>query len=56
MYLKYFLKILDGWDETPRHYIRLDVRSLLQDAAIEDVSRSDPFIFYLIDIAIYRNF
>jgi len=31
-------QMIDTWEETPRHYIRLDVRSLLQDAAIEDVS------------------
>jgi YLP motif-containing protein 1 len=34
-------KIIDGWEETPRHYIRLDIRSLLQDAAIEDVEMED---------------
>lgn len=27
----------DHWDSTPRHMLRLDIRSLLQDAAIEDV-------------------
>ncbi|XP_028408960.1 uncharacterized protein LOC114531547 [Dendronephthya gigantea] len=30
-------KLLDAWEETPTHYIRLDVRSLLQDVAITEV-------------------
>ncbi|CAB4005041.1 Hypothetical predicted protein, partial [Paramuricea clavata] len=30
-------KMLETWEETPAHYIRLDVRSLLQDAAITEV-------------------
>jgi len=34
-------KIIDCWEETPSHYIRLDIRSLLQDAAIEEVEMED---------------
>jgi YLP motif-containing protein 1 len=28
----------DHWEVAPRHMMRLDIRSLLQDAAIEEVS------------------
>lgn len=28
----------DHWETAPRHMMRLDIRSLLQDAAIEEVS------------------
>lgn len=28
----------DHWEAAPRHMMRLDIRSLLQDAAIEEVS------------------
>jgi len=27
----------DHWEAAPRHMMRLDIRSLLQDAAIEEV-------------------
>jgi len=33
-------QIIDGWEDTPKHYLRLDLRSLLQEAAIENVSLS----------------
>ncbi|KAG8448941.1 hypothetical protein GDO86_015853 [Hymenochirus boettgeri] len=39
--LKEINKISDHWDAAPRHMIRLDVRSLLQDAAIEEVEMED---------------
>eukprot|EP00794_Sanderia_malayensis_P017441 gene17441-19185_t len=34
-------KILDHWEPTPSHYRRLDVRSLVQDAAIEEVEMEE---------------
>lgn len=30
--------IVKYWEETPRHYLRVDIRSLLQSAAITEVS------------------
>ncbi|MEQ2203223.1 YLP motif-containing protein 1, partial [Xenoophorus captivus] len=33
----------NNWESSPRHMVRLDVRSLLQDAAIEEVT---CFFFY----------
>eukprot|EP00079_Xenopus_tropicalis_P038124 XP_017951895.1 PREDICTED: YLP motif-containing protein 1 [Xenopus tropicalis] len=39
--LKEISKIADHWESAPRHMIRLDVRSLLQDAAIEEVEMED---------------
>ncbi|OCT68151.1 YLP motif-containing protein 1 [Xenopus laevis] len=39
--LKEISKISDHWETAPRHMIRLDVRSLLQDAAIEEVEMED---------------
>lgn len=30
-----------GWETAPKHYLRLDVRSLLQSEAIEDVEMED---------------
>jgi len=30
--------IIKNWEETPRHYLRVDVRSLLQSVAITEVS------------------
>jgi YLP motif-containing protein 1 len=35
--LKEIEKLSSNWDPTPATYISLDIRSLLQDAAIEDV-------------------
>lgn len=32
-----YLQMADHWETAPRHMIRLDIRSLLQDAAIEEV-------------------
>lgn len=32
----------DHWEAAPRHMMRLDIRSLLQDAAIEEVRISLP--------------
>lgn len=29
----------DNWETAPRHMIRLDIRSLLQDAAIDEVTK-----------------
>ena len=37
----YYIQIQEGWQVTPRHYSLLDVRALLQDAAIEDVEMED---------------
>nr|XP_057912158.1 YLP motif-containing protein 1 isoform X3 [Doryrhamphus excisus] len=34
-------KMSNNWESTPRHMVRLDVRSLLQDAAIEEVEMED---------------
>ncbi|XP_075188429.1 YLP motif-containing protein 1 [Anomaloglossus baeobatrachus] len=39
--VKELSKMADGWEAAPRHMIRLDVRSLLQDAAIEEVEMED---------------
>uniref|UniRef100_A0A671V5H6 YLP motif-containing protein 1 n=1 Tax=Sparus aurata TaxID=8175 RepID=A0A671V5H6_SPAAU len=34
-------KMLNNWESSPPHMVRLDVRSLLQDAAIEEVEMED---------------
>ncbi|XP_062406105.1 YLP motif-containing protein 1 isoform X2 [Sardina pilchardus] len=34
-------KMASSWETTPRHMVRLDIRSLLQDAAIEEVEMED---------------
>lgn len=34
-------KMAGSWEPTPRHMVRLDIRSLLQDAAIEEVEMED---------------
>ncbi|MBN3294838.1 YLPM1 protein, partial [Amia calva] len=34
-------KIACNWESAPRHMVRLDIRSLLQDAAIEEVEMED---------------
>ncbi|XP_075050291.1 YLP motif-containing protein 1 [Mixophyes fleayi] len=39
--LKDISKMTDNWEPAPRHMIRLDIRSLLQDAAIEEVEMED---------------
>ncbi|XP_019740498.1 YLP motif-containing protein 1 isoform X3 [Hippocampus comes] len=39
--LKDIAKMSNGWESTPRHMVRLDVRALLQDAAIEEVEMED---------------
>ncbi|XP_062293464.1 YLP motif-containing protein 1 [Scomber scombrus] len=39
--LKDILKMYNNWEPSPRHMVRLDVRSLLQDAAIEEVEMED---------------
>lgn len=39
--LKDISKLASGWESAPPHMIRLDIRSLLQDAAIEDVEMED---------------
>ncbi|XP_074472349.1 uncharacterized protein ylpm1 isoform X1 [Sebastes fasciatus] len=39
--LKDILKMSNNWETSPRHMVRLDVRSLLQDAAIEEVEMED---------------
>ncbi|XP_072217953.1 uncharacterized protein ylpm1 isoform X2 [Leuresthes tenuis] len=39
--LKDILKMSSHWESSPRHMVRLDVRSLLQDAAIEEVEMED---------------
>lgn len=41
----FFIQMSDHWEPSPRHMVRLDVRSLLQDAAIEEV-RSSKFDIY----------
>uniref|UniRef100_A0A3B5AEX1 YLP motif-containing protein 1 n=1 Tax=Stegastes partitus TaxID=144197 RepID=A0A3B5AEX1_9TELE len=51
--LKDILKMSNNWEPSPRHMVRLDVRSLLQDAAIEEVRSLTPesclnmIIYYL---------
>lgn len=32
------IQMSNNWEPSPRHMVRLDVRSLLQDAAIEEVN------------------
>uniref|UniRef100_A0A673HWJ6 YLP motif-containing protein 1 n=1 Tax=Sinocyclocheilus rhinocerous TaxID=307959 RepID=A0A673HWJ6_9TELE len=39
--LKDITKLASGWESAPPHMLRLDIRSLLQDAAIEDVEMED---------------
>uniref|UniRef100_A0A3Q2DL41 YLP motif-containing protein 1 n=1 Tax=Cyprinodon variegatus TaxID=28743 RepID=A0A3Q2DL41_CYPVA len=39
--LKDITKMSKNWESSPRHMMRLDVRSLLQDAAIEEVEMED---------------
>ncbi|KAM9840266.1 uncharacterized protein ylpm1 [Aulostomus maculatus] len=39
--LKDIMKMSKNWESSPRHMVRLDVRSLLQDAAIEEVEMED---------------
>nr|XP_061806396.1 YLP motif-containing protein 1-like [Nerophis lumbriciformis] len=39
--LKDIMKMSNNWESTPRHMVRLDVRALLQDAAIEEVEMED---------------
>lgn len=39
--LKDIMKMHSSWEASPRHMVRLDVRSLLQDAAIEEVEMED---------------
>ncbi|KAL8168528.1 UNVERIFIED_CONTAM: hypothetical protein K2H54_000533, partial [Gekko kuhli] len=39
--LKEINRMADYWEMAPRHMIRLDIRSLLQDAAIEEVEMED---------------
>ncbi|XP_065820104.1 YLP motif-containing protein 1 isoform X3 [Labrus bergylta] len=39
--LKDIMKMFNNWEPSPRHMVRLDVRSLLQDAAIEEVEMED---------------
>ncbi|XP_034018279.1 YLP motif-containing protein 1 isoform X2 [Thalassophryne amazonica] len=38
---KDIMKMSNNWESSPRHMVRLDVRSLLQDAAIEEVEMED---------------
>ncbi|XP_067337606.1 YLP motif-containing protein 1 isoform X2 [Channa argus] len=38
---KDIMKMSNNWEPSPRHMVRLDVRSLLQDAAIEEVEMED---------------
>ncbi|XP_042156482.1 YLP motif-containing protein 1-like [Oncorhynchus tshawytscha] len=39
--MKDIQKMSSNWESSPRHMVRLDVRSLLQDAAIEEVEMED---------------
>ncbi|XP_060085528.1 YLP motif-containing protein 1-like [Ylistrum balloti] len=39
--IKELEKIKRKWEETPRHYLRLDIRSLLQEVSITDVEMED---------------
>lgn len=39
--LKDINKMSENWEPAPRHMIRLDIRSLLQDAAIDEVEMED---------------
>ncbi|NXL83963.1 YLPM1 protein, partial [Alectura lathami] len=39
--LKEISRMSDHWEAAPRHMMRLDIRSLLQDAAIEEVEMED---------------
>ncbi|XP_045065969.1 YLP motif-containing protein 1 [Coregonus clupeaformis] len=39
--IKDIQKMSNNWESSPRHMVRLDIRSLLQDAAIEEVEMED---------------
>ncbi|XP_071268638.1 YLP motif-containing protein 1-like isoform X3 [Salvelinus alpinus] len=39
--IKDIQKMSSNWESSPRHMVRLDIRSLLQDAAIEEVEMED---------------
>ncbi|KAJ8356369.1 hypothetical protein SKAU_G00191630 [Synaphobranchus kaupii] len=39
--IKDITKLASNWETSPRHMVRLDIRSLLQDAAIEEVEMED---------------
>ncbi|XP_035277898.1 YLP motif-containing protein 1 [Anguilla anguilla] len=39
--IKDIVKMASNWEPSPRHMVRLDIRSLLQDAAIEEVEMED---------------
>lgn len=40
---------MDSWEDTPGHYIQVDVRSLLQDAAITEVLHDKCVRIYFIN-------
>lgn len=40
MLVLFFGQIQKYWEETPRHYLRLDVRALLQEDSITEVGHS----------------
>uniref|UniRef100_UPI00358DFAC9 YLP motif-containing protein 1-like n=1 Tax=Myxine glutinosa TaxID=7769 RepID=UPI00358DFAC9 len=39
--LQDIMQVAESWEATPKHMTRLDIRSLLQDAAIEEVEMED---------------
>ena len=40
-------QIIDGFEEAPKHFMRLDVRSLLQEVAITEVYEQQTFNSYI---------
>jgi YLP motif-containing protein 1 len=42
--------IVKNWEETPRHHLRVDVRSLLQSVAITEVSTAVPHVLNTLGI------
>ena len=47
--------MVSAWEETPVHHLRLDVRSLLQDAVITEVRAHHKCLTFVIVMKTYRT-
>ena len=47
--------MISAWEETPVHHLRLDVRSLLQDAVITEVRVHQKRLTFVIVMKTYRT-
>ena len=47
--------MVSAWEETPVHHLRLDVRSLLQDAVITEVRAHHKRLTFVIVMKTYRT-